>query len=167
MPDTAGAWERAKRFWGAIEYAAQTGMTTADLWANIREAALEQDLASPGVTVQDVSVLRGVAGRIVGTGRQLQDAPGNRVVSGRYVAEAPWARSPGARKAAPEWHFRFLHTVEQDGEQIQQWRTVRFQGQRPRTVAELLSAAEEDADHLADEYGQTHVGIADWQLLEV
>lgn len=159
--------QRALAYWPQIELAAHYGMTTADLWSLIRDAADELGLASPGVTVRGVSALRGMAGQIQERGRQFSQLPDSRRVTGRYVSTPIWARPAAAQRALPMFQVRFQHTFTQNGEQQTQWRTSMFQGRLNHTAGQLRSLIALDAANMAREYNTEHLGVSDLQVMAI
>lgn len=166
-PALSPAAKSALAYWPQISRAAALGLTTADLWSDIREAAEDIGLASPGVTVQGVSQLRGMAAGIERTADRLARAADSRRLIGDFVATPPWARTPGERKAAAMFNVRFQHTVIRNGEEVTEWRTTKFSGRLPRTVGELRRLVEGDAVQLARKYPSEHVGVSGLQLFAV
>lgn len=168
MPASEQPRNPALAYWPQIEYAAAAGLTTADLWGIIGDAAAELGLATPGVSAIDVSRLRGVAGGIQNAARILDATPDERALESRMFAQAPWSRPLAQQNAAPEYHVRYQHTViNSAGEEETIWHTSRFVGRYPATLAELREAVNEDAEQIADKYGAEHVGVAGLQLLAV
>lgn len=167
MPDLPPAAQKALAYWPQIEYAASAGLTTADMWGIIRDAAEELGLASPGVSAAGVSTLRGLAGGIQRAAQVLEASPGDRALTAQQFAQAPWSRPLAEQNAFPEYHVRYQHTVIIDGEETTVWRTSRFAGRYPSTVEELRQDVDEDAEQIADKYGEEHVGVAGLQLLAV
>lgn len=159
--------KRALAYWPEIARGAALGLYTADLWADIRERAEDLGLASPGVTVQGVSQLRGIATSIERTADRLNAAADSRRLIGDFVSTPPWARTPGERKAAAMFNVRFLHTFVQNGAQLSEWRIAKFSGRLPRTVGELRRQVEGDAVQLGRKYGTEHLGVDRLQLFAV
>lgn len=157
----------ALAYWPQIQHAAATGMTTADMWATIRASAAELGLESPGVTVQGVSTLRGIASGIERTAASLNRADDGRRLISDMISTPPWSRGPGVRAADRVYQVRFQHTTLQDGQPSTDWRTVTFTGRLPRTVGELRQLAEGDAIQLARKYNGEHAGIDAMQLFAV
>jgi hypothetical protein len=157
----------ALAYWPQIEYAARSGLNTADLWATIRDAAEELGLSSPGVTIQGVSGLRSRAVAIQRREETFAGLADSKRLTGRDVGTAPWSRSPGERRALPKFQVRFEHTFNQAGEQRTEWRTALFEGKLPRTAGELRALVEGDAVQLGNKYGVEHIGIDSLQLLAV
>lgn len=167
MPPPKGIPNRALPYWGIIERGAAEGLGAADLWADIRAAAEDIGLASPGVSASEVSQLYSQAVGIQRKAERFGRAHPSERMDGRYVANAPWTRAQGERDALSVWQVRYQHTVlGPDGPQSE-WRTSVFSGALPDTVEDLRAAIEQDAEQLALKYGFAHVGTDDHQVLEV
>lgn len=163
-PTLSPAGRAALGYWPQIELAAAEGLTTADLWALIRDAADELGLSSPGVTVQGVSELRGIASGMQRRSGEIARLPDEKTLTGRLLTLAPWARSAGERKANPQYHVRYQHTTRQNGELVTEWRTSKFGGKFPGTLGDLRRLVEVDAQQLAKKYGVEHVGVDGLEL---
>lgn len=161
------AAQKALAYWGVIELAAQVRATTADLWGWIRDAADELGLASPGVSVQGVSELRGRAGQIQEAARQFARLADNQRVRGVSVATPPWARDPALMRAQPRFAVRYQHTFEHQGQLVTEWRTSMFDGRPNATAGQLRRDVELDAQNLANKYGTTHVETSNHQVLVI
>lgn len=157
----------ALAYWPQIQHAAATGMTTADMWATIRASAADLGLETPGVTVQGVSALRGIASGIERTATGLNRSADERRLISDMISTPPWSRGPGVRAADRVYQVRFQHSTYQDGELQQNWRTVTFSGRLPRTVGQLRQLVEGDAVQIARKYKGEHAGIDSLQLFAV
>ena len=157
----------ALAYWPQIEYAADNGLTTADMWGIIRDAAEDLGLASPGVTVQGVSQLRGLASGIQRRADQFNAFPDSKRLPGTAWSEAPWSRSLADQRAMPKWQVRFQHTFLVNGAEVTEWRSTVRSGRTPRTKGELLGVVDEDAENMARDYGVEHVGTSGHQLLVI
>lgn len=167
MPDLSPAARKALAYWPQIEYAAQSRMTTADLWSTLQDAAEEMGLESPGVSIRGVSELRSLATTIQASGRRFEQAGDTASLDQHYVSEAPWSRPLNERNALGITQVRYQHTtLTPDGPETN-WRTSVFYGELPRTAGELRAALEEDAGQLANKYGVDHVDFANVQILTV
>lgn len=154
-------------YWSAIRGAAVNHLTTAQLWAAIREVQEQYGTIGHGPTVQGISVLRGIAGAIVQTGDELAKLPDSKGLRALTVARAPWARSLGQQRANPRYQVQFQHTFQIGEEQTTQWRTIMFDGRLPQTVGELRSQIEEDVQNLSDDYNVAHIDATSFQLMSV
>ena len=159
--------QKALAYWGVIELAAEAHAPTADLWEWIRQAAADLKLASPGVTVQGVSVLRGYAGQIQSRAALFAALAGSKRVTARVMSDPPWARSLGEQRAMPKWAVRFKHTYIQNGAEITEWRTSMFGGRINHTARQVRDEVELDALNLARKYGTAHVGVDSLQVMSV
>ena len=167
MPDLSDAARKALAYWPQIEYAAAAGMNTADLWSAIRDAAEELGLASPGVSVQGVSQLRGLAAGIQRGAASFERLADNLGLGNVHVAQAPWSRSLAEQAALPMYHVRYQHTVMGPEGPETNWRTSVFTGPLPDTVGGIRAAINEDAAQLANKYGVAHGDVAGLQILSV
>lgn len=156
---------KAMAYWGVIEQATRDRLGTAEVWQAIREQAAAAGLDSPGITAQDVSRLRGLAGGVRATATRLENAEPEWGIDGGMIANAPWARPLSERNTLPLFQVRFEHTVQNNGQTTTEWRTVMFRNTLPTTVGELTEALEQDAEQMADDYGYTHVGIGSFSIL--
>lgn len=167
MSDLTPEGKDALRWWGVIEESARYGMTTEDLWNNLRDAAEEAGLSGPGVTITGVNELRSLATRIQNSGRQLERIGLDTVLTHEHIADAPWSRTDTERSAYGIYQVRYQHTtVTTEGPETT-WRTSIFRGQLPETLGELQSAVAEDAQALADKYGVSHVDLGSMHILAV
>lgn len=165
--DLSPAVQKALAYWGVIELAAEARATTADMWSWIRDAAEELGKASPGVTVQAVSYLRGVAGQIQERARLFDALADSRRVTGRYVSTPPWARALAAQRALPMFQVRYRHTFLNQGVEQTEWRTSMFQGRVNHTAGQLRQLIDLDAENMARKYGMEHVGVSDLQVMAI
>jgi hypothetical protein len=167
MPELSAAAQGALVYWPQIEYAAATGMNTADLWSTIRDAAEEAGFDSPGVSVQGVSQLRGMATGIQRAAAEFAEFPDNKRIRATMVGQAPWSRSLAEMKAQPTYQVRFVHTFMDGDVQRAEWRSVVFDGKLPRTAGELRALVEGDAVQLSRKYKVGHVSSDQLQVLAV
>lgn len=167
MADLSPAQSAALMYWPQIEYAAATGMNTADLWSTIRDAAEDAGFDSPGVTVQGVSFLRGEATRIQRNAAQFATLADSRVMRGGLISQSPWSRSLAEQRAMPMFQVRFVHTFMEGEDQKAEWRTVVFEGKLPRTAGEVRALVEADAVQMSRKYKVGHVSSDMLQVLAV
>lgn len=167
MPELSPQARRGLPYWGIIERAASEGLGTADLWADIHEAAEEMGLESPGVSAAGVAELYSRAVGIQNRSTRMDNSdPGERM-DGRYITDAPWQRTQAERDGLSVWQVRYEHTViTGDGPQSE-WRTSTFTGSLPDTIAGIREAIEQDAAQLAVKYDVSHVSLSSIQVLEV
>lgn len=167
MSDLSPEARQALAYWGVIERAARERMTTADLWSGIRQAAADLGLEAPGVTARGVAQLRGIAGGVQASSRNLARTDREFSLEARHVAQAPWSRPPELQNALAMHQVRFLHTTMTPTGEQSEWRTVVMTGGLPATVGDLVDAVEGDAIELARKYGGDHVGVSGLQILAV
>jgi hypothetical protein len=161
------AGQRAMTYWAQIDAAVSMKMTTADLWSAIRDAADEMGLASPGVTVQGVSEVRGVAAARVRASEHLGKLDPSMSLSNRDWSEAPWSRPAGEQAALPIFHVRYQHTTLGPEGESTTWRTSVLPGRLPGTMGDLRSILDEDTSELSRKYGVDHVAYGSIQILAV
>lgn len=161
------AGKAALPYWGIIELAAEVHATTADMWSWIRDSAEELGLASPGVTVQGVSELRGRAGQIQARAQAFARLADHKRVTADHFSTPPWQRDAGQRKAEPRWAVRYQHTFEQGGVIKTEWRTSMFAGRLNHTARQVRDLVELDAENLARKYRTNHIGTSDHQVMVV
>ena len=168
MPDLSDQARKALAYWPQIEFAARYGMTTADLWNTIRDAAEGMGLASPGVTAAGVSELRGLATGIQRSEREFAAADPSSNLGPHLTREAPWSRDLPSMNADQMFQVRFEHTVVIDGEEQTVWRTAMYRGhEMPATVGDLQDLIDLDAEEMAGDYEQGHVGVGAVQIIRV
>lgn len=164
-PNWGGA--RASVFWGTAQKAAREGYTTAQYWDALKAHAESLGLESPEISAVQASRLRGRAGAGLRAANTLQGSPLDTAITGDMISLAPYSRDLASRNAYGQWQVRFAHTVNVDGEEQSEYRSVVFTGQLPYTVGELQDAVEQDAIQLANDYGTEHVGVSDISLIAV
>jgi hypothetical protein len=162
-----GVSKRGMYYWGVIEAGTNAGMNTQQLWEAIHEHAGASGLDTPGVSAAEVSIMRGLAGRIRQSGRNLANAQPTYGIDSSMMARAPWARTLSEQNSLTMHQVRFEHTVIRNGEQVSEWRSVMYQGPLPATVGDLKSELENDAQQMADNYGVSHVSAGSITVLEV
>jgi len=156
------------RYWSEIYGGAAVGLTTADMFSNIRDRALELGLSSPGVPATAVSVLRGYASSMIRAANALNSADSASALTSQHVAEAPWARSVTEQNTSPIWHASFDHTIEaDDGSTITTRQTVSIFGAMPPTVGDLRDYVIGEAALLAAEGGAIDSGTPHGTSLDV
>jgi hypothetical protein len=166
-PVLSQAAKDALPYWGEIRNAAANHLTTQQLWQSIRFAQERLGSQGYGPTLLGVSELRGRAGAIQRAADELAAASPRKNLTGRYVTQAPWARSTAVQRVDPKYQATFAHQSLKDGEQVTTWRSVIFSGQLPPTIGAFQQAIDEDAIALADDYDEEHVGVSDIQLLAI
>ena len=167
MPELSPDARGAMRYWSVIESAARLRATTADLWAAINDAAAEQGLSSPGVTLRGVNELRSYAAQQQNAADRLARSDRGAPMEDRLIGPAPWAREGAEYASVDRWQITYLHTTLDNGEERSDWRTSMFTGTLPDTVGELMDQLDVDAETLADEYELQHVGVGSITVLRV
>jgi hypothetical protein len=154
-------------YFGVIEHATRERASTADIWSAIRAQAAAEGLESPGVTAQDVSRLRGAAGRIRAASAALSRAEPGYGIDAPMIALAPWSRSLAERNTLPMYQVRFLHTTNVAGQEQSDWRSIMLRGATPPTVGDLMSQLQRDAEQMAEGYNSAHVSMSNIDVLAV
>lgn len=160
MTTPSGLPLSALQYWGVARGAVSARLSTADFYAALRSAA---EGFGPDVKIPDfatVNQLRSAAAQVRNSGEQFRKAPGSNTIDASQIGRVPYGRSLEAQAAMPIYHVGInLHTVDLNtGEQSSAYRVVQFTGALSMTKDELLSAAGQDAEALADAYGQTYAG---------
>lgn len=165
----------ALKYWANILASAYQGLSTADMWAAIRNQQQEYGLPTPQASAPDVSVLRGYANRIVNAGRDLAAAADSDSITPGMTGLAPYTASDLAGiAAAPTYHVRYLNTVQKaDGTVTTQWGTSVFTStDMPSTVGELRAAIDlhgaetvaQAAQQTGGESGGTSLGTGQLEI---
>lgn len=154
-------------YWPAIERAGMQGMTTAALWAEIRNAAAEYGFEKPGISLMQVNQLRAAATAIGRAAAGLaKAADDDNPLS--FVGVPPYAAPLATRDTAPMYLVRFEQTIEVDGEQQTAWRSIRVTGsQMPATVADFGTFMDQETEAMADTYNGSSVGYSSVSILAV
>ena len=168
MPDLTPRQTKALLYWGTIQRAASEHMSTADLWAAIRQQSGTVKGEPIGFTAADISTLRGYAGRIEQRAQALGALARGDAITSDVIGLAPYARGLDQRNATPEYHVRFvLTTVDSAGNQDFRWATSRYRGTLPPTMADLMDSITNDAIGIAQGYQLNFAGLDSVQILEV
>lgn len=141
-----------------IQSAATYHLPTADLWSAIHDAAAAEGLASPGVTVQAVSSLRGIFGGVARAAETLQRADPSASLDAGMIGQAPWSPSRDVQNASPAFLATFQVSRVVDGVQTVDWAAVRIPGRLPATVGELQDQLAAEAEAMTLEEGGTFYG---------
>ena len=135
---------------GAIQGAAYQGMTTADLWQNLRDAAEAQGLETVGLSAADVSSLRGYAGQIKAAADALASADPALGLESKMVGYAPWSMDQSTLNVAPEYWARVEMTVaDEQGNQSTGWATMTGITSLDMTAGELQQMIQANAEAAA------------------
>lgn len=168
MTTPSGLPLKALQFWGTVRGTVANRGSTADVWTAINSHAANLGLEKTGLTLQSFNQLRSAAVSVRNSGEAFTDAPGGSAVTGEQIGLTPYARPLADRNATPQWLVGFTHiTADDEGNESEQYRTVRFTGQLPPTKQDLLDAVEQDAEALADQYNSHHVGTSDHEVLAI
>lgn len=167
MPELSPDARGAMRYWSVIESAARLRATTADLWAAINDAAAEQGLSSPGVSLRGVNELRSYAAQQQNAADYLERSDRSAPIEAGHIGPAPWAREGAEYASVERWQITYLHTTLDNGVERTDWRTSMFTGTMPGTVGDLMDQLDLDAETLADEYELEHVGVSSVTILRV
>lgn len=165
MADLTPGQRRATQYWKSIEAVTLAGGSTQELWAAINAHAQALGYESAGISIFDVNALRSRAVANRGALQNLDALGPDDLITGPAIGRAPWERDLNRQNALPMWQVSFEHHIRVDGEDVTIWRSTMFQGSVPRTRRELELALDEDAERMADEYGQEHVGIGAYSIL--
>lgn len=157
--DLTDGQRKALGLYGPIIQSASTlHMTTSDLWDAIRDAAEAEGLASPGVTVQDVSHLRGIFAGMTRATEALNRADPGSLIDAAMIGQAPWSPDVNVQNATPAYLATFQLSRVVDGVEVTDWAAVRIPGALPGTVGELQDQLEAEAEAMASEEGGTFYG---------
>lgn len=166
MTTPSGLPIRALQFFGAARGAVNQRVSTRDFYAALNAAATQFGLESHGLTFQNVNQLRSAAASVRNAAEALARAPETNAISAQEIGVTPYARSQADRNAMPIYHVGINLTTSdmQTGETTTDYRRVRFTGQLPATKGELMRFLAQDAEALAETYGNDYVGH---QLVEI
>jgi hypothetical protein len=140
------------RYWPEVYGGAAAGLSTQDLFANIRDRATDLGLFTPGVSASAISTLRGYAGRMLRAADALGNADPTLALDSSMISAPPWARSPAEQAAMPVYHVGFDHTIQgDDGEESVVRQTIIITGALPATVGDLNDLVATEAQLLAQE----------------
>jgi hypothetical protein len=154
------------RYWSEIYGGAARKLSTADLFGNIRDRAASLGLASVGVGASVVSTLRGYASRMIGAAASFARSRDAEALTGRHIAEAPWARPLTEQNTAPIYHILFDHTIErEDGSTVVKPQTIVWSGVLPGTVGDVRDLVASEAALMAAEGGPADSGTPRGQSL--
>lgn len=159
MADLSPGAQRLLAFLPDIQSAVGEHATTQQFWQAIQDAAASSGFDISGVNAIDAGQLRSfaVANRnaMEAFNRAATDASLNAGFIGSELYQQP-GNVPDSQRL---FMVRFAHTVIEDGVELDVWRTDQIRGYLPPTKDQLMSLLDSDAQLLADEYNQTHVGI--------
>lgn len=145
---------------GDIQAGAAAHDTTADLWARVQTAAAEQGYDISGANALDLGQLRSWAATNAYAAEALNNAGSTASLDASMIGRELYPMAGIAGGVQSLYNVRFLQTVIENGVEIDLWRTSQIRGLLPPTKDQLAEMMDSDAQQLADEYNQTHVGIS-------
>lgn len=166
MDLTEGA-RRLLAYWGEIQNAVTRRAGTAEIWADVHNAATREGVALTGISASDMSTLRGIAAGMRNSMESFSRLGQSEVITPAVMASDVSARSLGDQSLAPRWIVRFEHDVIVNGQLQTLWRSSVFDASLPATAGELRTAIEGDAVALANDYDITHAGVGRLQISAV
>lgn len=144
---------------GDIQAGAAAHDTTAALWQRVQDAAASQGYDISGASALDLGQLRSWAASNVYAQEALAKAGASTSLDASMIGRELYT-TPGTIEGRQQlYNVRFLHTVIENGVEINIWRTSQFTGLLPPTKDQLEQLMDSDAQQLADEYNQAHVSI--------
>lgn len=146
-------------YWPAIQAAANQHVTTAELWAAIRDAAASQGLDRPGVSLTAVNTLRAAATRMARAAEALNVAARDAGFDG-LIGQAPWSAPLDVQAAAPSYLIGLTLGGTTGGERADRYATIRWEGPLPTSVGDLLDAITGDAANMAADYDLEYEGFS-------
>lgn len=160
MTTPSGLPLSALQYWGVARGAVGARMSTADFFRTIREAAAA---AGPNASTPDfatINQLRSAAASVRNAGEAFQRSPESNAIDAAQIGRVPYGRSLQAQAAMPLYHVGVNLTTAnlETGETSTAYRIVQFTGALAPTKAELFAAVGQDAEALADAYGEAYVG---------
>lgn len=154
-------------YWGNIQQSVSARASTADLWANVKAAAAAEGTSLAGVRMTDMNRLRSVAAGMRSAMENLTAGRIDSVITSSMIATDLSARSAQDQLAAPKFIVRFEHDISVGGQLQTVWRSSVFEGFLPGAKGDLLSAVNQDAVALAEDYDVTHLGVGRVQISAV
>lgn len=135
---------------GAIQGAAYQGLSTAEVWQSLRDAAESQGLSTVGLSAADVSSLRGYAGQIKSAADALSAAEPSAGLESGMVGYAPWSMSLNTLAVAPEYWARVEMTVaDEQGNLSTGWMTMTGITSLDMTAGDLNAMLQANAEAAA------------------
>lgn len=169
MTTPSGLPRAALQFWGAARGAVANRVSTAGFYQALHDAAGGFGLDAHGLTFSDVTQLRSAAVRVRNAAEAFDRAPASYAIDHRMIGQVPYGRDLAAQAATPIYQVGVnLTTVDlETGETSTDYRQVRFTNSLPATKQDLLDAIQQDAEALADTYGQAYAGHSITEVLAV
>lgn len=168
MTTPSGLPRKALQYWTSVYGAVNQRASTADVWAAIRNQVESVHGSSFGITLQDFNQLRSQAVAVRNSVEHFNGSPLESGLTGESIGQVPWQRDQGTRNASPIYQVRFAHTtVNEQGDESTDYRSVTFTGGLPETKQALIDAVNRDAEALADNYDTQHVSISGLQVYSI
>lgn len=168
MTTPSGLSRRAIAFLGAARGAVAQRATTAEFYTALRAHATALQLDELGLTFHEVTQLRSAAARMRNAQDRFQAAPEANAIEANQIGRAPYGRSLDQQAAMPIYSVGItLQTMDNEGEVTTRYTQVRFTDNLPSTKGELLTAVQQDAEALADNYNEQYAGHAIVEVLAV
>lgn len=159
MPDLSAGAIKLLPVLGAIQEGAAAHDTTADLWARVSTAAAAQGFDISGANAIDLGQLRSWAATNAYAAEALNSAGATQTIDASMIGSELYTSAGTIEGQQALYNVRFLQTVVENGVELDLWRTSQIRGLLPPTKDQLQQLMDSDAQQLADEYNQTHVGI--------
>lgn len=153
-----------RAYWGAIQKAVSNRATTKDLWAAVKDAAQQEGASLQGVTPFHMNALRSLAIGIRNSKESFEKASPTSPITSDMISTNINSNPLGTRNTVPMYQIRYQHNVVQDDEQFTTWRTSLFTGELPTTKEDLIAELDAQAELIAHDYGQEHVGIQNIEI---
>lgn len=146
---------------------AQQGLSTADIWGNLRYMEDQGTIDLQGISGSMVSTVRGAAGAYLRNQSGISNLAPEHGLNNVEIPTALWARGANEQALAPMFQVRVLQTVlDTAGNESQQWRTV-VMTDLPATAGDLYSALDTEGEAMAANYGVTYAGSSSAVILRV
>lgn len=146
-------------YYGTIVAGTLAHDTTSQIWARINAAAEAQGFAPPAVSATALNPIRQLASQNAYAAERLNAQPAGASIQSEMIGVDPSFRFAVAENPVTQYNVRFEHNVVENGVASTIWRTDQFTGALPPTIDQLRERLDADAQLLADEYNQAHVGI--------
>jgi cytosine/adenosine deaminase-related metal-dependent hydrolase len=135
--------------------------STSDLWQAVRDAAASQGFELTGVNAVDMGQLRAFAVANRNAAEAFNSAVAGTSLDAGMMGQELYYTASNRPDSLALYNVRFMHTVIEDGVEIDLQRTDQIRGILPATKDQLMQMLDSDAQILADEYNQSHVSIGD------
>lgn len=159
MTTPSGFNRRSLLFYGAARGAVAVRASTAEFVAALRAGASQLGLDELGLNLQAINALRSAAVAQRTAQENFQAAPEVNAIDASMIGQVPYGRGLAEQAALPIYEVGIqLHTTDDTGEVTSRYTSVRFTGQLEMTKADLLAQVQQDAEALADNYGESYAG---------